>query len=482
MLSSTPKSSDSTRKLISIVGSGPNGLAAAITMAEAGYRVQIFEAADSAGGGTRSQPLTLPGFQHDLCSAAHPLAISSPFFRERNFEKYGLRWILPPASLTHPFGIENDKTIEVYRSVEETAALLREDESAYLGVMRPLIEHWDALVQEVLQPALHVPRSPWLLMRFGFMAMMSATRFVETYFRGEAAKALFMGTAAHVNAPLDQAGTAAIALILLGAAHTRGWPIPEGGSQSIASAMVAYFESLGGEIHLNHKIDSIHDLPPSEAYLFDIVPSKLIPILGGVFPTDRYRDFQHGPGVFKMDWALSRPIPWRQPGTARAATVHIGGSWQEIVQSERQPIAGQHPEAPYVLLTQPTLFDSTRAPAGQHIAWGYCHVPNGSRESMVEAIENQIERYAPGFRDSILMRHSLDTAAMEAKNGNLVGGDIAGGQFSLRNLLFPGSISRDPYRIGERCFICSSSTPPGPGVHGMSGFHAARSALKALGR
>lgn len=477
-----PKLATRLSREISVVGSGPNGLAAAITMAEAGYRVRVYEASLQAGGGTRTEARTLPGFLHDICSAVHPLAVSSPFFRSQSFERFGLEWIQPELPFAHPFGQNDDDIVEVHRSLEKTAAGLDVDEKAYLNLMRPLVENWDALVQEVLQPAFHVPRSPWLLMRFGLMAMMSATKFADHIFRGEKAKALFIGTAAHVNAPLDQAGTAAIALVLLGAAHTRGWPIPRGGSQSIANALIARLRELGGEIELGRPVQSLRDLPKCEAYFFDVVPPKLHRILEGAVSEERFRNFTSGPGVYKIDWALSAPIPWRNPRLACAGTLHIGGSAEEIVQSEAAPLDNRHPEKPYVLLSQPTLFDRSRAPVSQHVVWAYCHVPNGSKTSMVGAIEAQIERYAPGFRNLVLMKRCLDTAALEEKNPNLIGGDIAGGQFSLRNLLFPGPLAADPYRIGERFFICSSSTPPGPGVHGMCGYHAARSAIRALGK
>ena len=463
-----------------VVGSGPNGLAAAITLARAGLSVIILEANHQIGGGTRSQGLTLPGFVHDVCSAVHPLAAASPFFRSLPLNEYGLEWIESSFSVAHPFDDGSAVTLEP--SVQATAKNLGIDENAYRKLMQPFADHWPALMDEILQPVLHFPKHPFRLARFGMLGLLSANAFAEKCFKGERARSLFLGIAAHANAPLTQAGTGAIGLMLMLAAHAKGWPLPLGGSQKIADAMAAYFIKLGGEIRTEHPVDDLSHLPQAKLVFFDLIPKQIISILKNDLPATMQASYSHflpGPGVFKVDWALNAPIPWRSKECARSATLHLGGNPKQLIEAEADPQAGRLSQTPYVLLSQPSLFDSTRAPMGAHTAWGYCHVPNGSLEDRTEAIENQVERFAPGFKKTIQAKHVMNTLALENHNRNLVGGDISGGAVNLRQLLFRPRFGANPYEIiRDRFYICSSSTPPGPGVHGMSGFNAAMAALK----
>lgn len=462
-----------------MVGAGPNGLAAAITAARQGRSVRLFEAEATVGGGCRSAELTLPGYLHDVCSAIHPLAVSSSFFRSLPLERHGLRWIHPPTPLAHP--LDGGRAVVLERSVDETAKGLGRDGPAYLKLMRPLVADWPVLQRELLGP-LHVPVHLPALARFGLSGLWSARGLAEGTFRDEPARALFAGLAAHSVLPLERLPTAAFGLILGILGHAVGWPMPRGGSQRIADSLVAHFESLGGEIVVGARVDSIDQLPSARAYLLDVSPRQLLRIASGRLPLDyrlQLERFQHAPGVFKVDWALDGPIPWEAPECARAGTVHLGGTLDEIARSEWLPYQGERSERPFVILAQQSRFDPTRAPAGRHVAWGYCHVPNGSTFDMTERIERQIERFAPGFRTRILARSVASPAALEAHNANYVGGDISGGAMTLRQVFFRPALRIDPYSTPARgVYLCSASTPPGGGVHGLCGYFAARSALR----
>jgi phytoene dehydrogenase-like protein len=459
-----------------VIGSGPNGLTAGIVLAQAGLNVTILEAQASIGGGTRSAELTLPGFIHDVCSAVHPMAVSSPAFAAFPLGKFGLEWIEPPAQLAHP--LDDGSCVLVHRSIEQTASQLGRDEGRYCRLMRPLAEKWPDLAADVLAP-LGFPRHPLLLARFGIRAPWPATIAARHTFRTDRARALFAGMAAHSMLPLEYPGSAAFGWLMAFSAHGVGWPIARGGSRAIADALAAYFQSLGGAIRCHSEVRSLGDFEAGSLVLCDITPRQLLALAEKRLP-DGYRKklekYRYGPGVFKLDWALSRPIPWRSPECAQAATVHIGGSLEEIAASERAPSAGAICERPFVLLAQPSLFDATRAPDGQHTGWAYCHVPNGSAVDMSERIENQVERFAPGFRATVLARHVRGPADLQRDNANLVGGDIGGGAQTMQQLLFrhAGSAYRVPL---AGVYLCSSSVAPGPGVHGMCGYHAARRAL-----
>ena len=462
-----------------VVGSGPNGLAAAITIAQAGRSVLVLEANETIGGGARSEELTLPEFVHDTCSAIHPMAVSSPFFSTLPLSEHGLRWIFPPASVAHP--LDDGTAIVLERSVEATSEALGADSSGYRKLMGPLVSDWDKLAPSILGP-LRVPKHPLLLARFGVKAVRSARSVATHQFRGERARALFAGLAAHSMLPLEKRMSAAFGLVLGITGHAVGWPLPRGGSQNIADSLASYLRSLGGEIVASRRVESVDELPEARAILFDITPRQLIRIVGDRFPS-RYRRslerYRYGPGVFKMDWALSDPIPWKAEGCSRAATVHVGGSMAEIGASESAVWRGEPTDKPFVLVAQQSLFDPTRAPAGKHTAWAYCHVPNGSSFDMAEVIESQIERFAPGFRDCILARSVMSPERIEERNANYVGGDINGGVQDLGQLFTRPTFRRVPYSTpASGIYICSSSTPPGGGVHGMCGYYAARAALR----
>ncbi len=460
-----------------VIGSGPNGLAAAITMAQAGHSVLVREAQDTIGGGVRSAALTLPGFTHDVCSAIHPLGAGSPFFKTLPLKEHGLEWIQPPAAAAHP--LDDGSAVLVEQSIEGTAAGLGEDRRAYLRLMGPLAASWDDLAPALLGPP-RVPRHPLLLAGFGLRAILSATSLAHSVFHGERARAAFAGMAAHSLLPLERPATAAFGLVLNVLAHVVGWPFPRGGSQKIADALASYLRSLGGEIVTGAPVSSVSELPPARTVLCDVTPRQLVAIAGDRL-TPAYqrqlRRYRYGVGVFKLDWALDEPIPWKAADCARAATVHVGGTFEEIAESERAAWQGRHAERPFVLVAQPSLFDSTRAPAGKHTGWAYCHVPQGSTVDMTAAIENQIERFAPGFRERILARSVMAPADLERRNRNLVGGDINGGVQDLGQLFL-----RPTWRLystsARGVYICSASTPPGGGVHGMCGYHAASRALR----
>ena len=461
-----------------VVGSGPNGLAAAITLARAGKSVLVYEAKDTIGGGCRSAELTLPGFVHDVCSAIHPMGVGSPFFRTLPLDQFGLEWIQPPAPLAHP--LDDGTAVILERSVEETASSLGQDGPAYLRLMRPFAEHWDKLAEGVLSP-LRPPRHPFALAHFAYYGLRSVRGLVTHAFKGERAPALFAGISAHAMLPLEQPPSAAFALVLGALGHAVGWPVARGGSQRIADALAAYLRSLGGEIITGTEVSSLDDLPPAEHVLCDVTPRQLLRMSGDRFPATYQRQlerFRYGPGVFKLDLALDGPIPWKAPECLRAGTVHVGGTMPEIASAERAVWRGVHPEQPHVLVAQQSLFDATRAPEGKQTVWAYCHVPNGSTLDMTERIEAQIERFAPGFRDRILARHARSAAEMEAYNPNYVGGDINGGVQDLWQLFTRPTVQPVPYATPDKhVFLCSSSTPPGGAVHGMCGYHAAQAAL-----
>ena len=460
-----------------IVGSGPNGLAAAITLARAGRRVVVFEAAETAGGGTRSAALTLPGFTHDVCSAVHPLAAASPFFSTLPLAEHGLRWVQPPAALAHP--LDGGRAVMVERSVRQTAEGLGKDSAAYCTLMEPLAANWNDLSKSLLGP-LGLPSHPLKLARFGLHAIRSAQGLARALFKHDPARALFAGMAAHSVLPLDRPASAAFGLVLGVTAHAIGWPIPRGGSQKIADSLVSCLRAAGGEVVLNSEVTSLEQLPSSRAVLCDLTPRQLLRIAGNQLTSSYRRSlerYRYGPGVFKVDWALNGPIPWQAAECRRAATVHLGGTLEEIAASERAAWEGHRVDRPFVLLAQPSLFDSTRAPDGKHTAWAYCHVPNGSQEDMAASIEAQVERFAPGFKELVLARSVLSPADLERHNPNLVGGDISGGANNLGQLFTRPTLRL--YRTSSpKLYLCSASTPPGGGVHGMCGYYAAQAALK----
>jgi phytoene dehydrogenase-like protein len=461
-----------------VVGAGPNGLAAAVVLARAGLAVLLLERDRAIGGGMKTEALTLPGFAHDVCSAVHPLGADSPLFTALPLAEHGLEWIEPPIALAHP--LDRDTPALLVRDVAATARSLGADADAYRALVEPIARHWRELAPDVLA-GLHVPAHPLLYARFGIRGLPSAARVVRREFAGPQARALIGGIASHAMQPLTTLGTTAIALVLLATNHKSGWPIARGGSFRIAAALASYFTQLGGRIETGTMIRSFDDLPPARAVLLDLTPRQLLQIAGDRWPA-RYRRalgrFRYGPGVFKVDWALAAPVPWRDPMCHDAGTLHLAGTFDEIAAGEAAVARGEHPERPVVLLSQPSIFDPTRAPPGAHTLWGYCHVPAGSRFDMLPRIEAQIERFAPGFRDRVLARHVLTAADIEARNPNMVGGDIGEGANTLRQLFFRPTIKLNPYRTPTPgMYICSSSTPPGGGVHGLCGYHAARAAL-----
>jgi phytoene dehydrogenase-like protein len=459
-----------------VIGSGPNGLVAAIELARGGRSVLVVEAADRWGGGMRTEEVTEPGFHHDICSSIHPLGVASPAMRSLPLEEHGVRWIQPDAPLAHPLA---GRAAILERSLEDTAARLGPDGAAWRSLLGLVARPGSELVDALLDP-LSVPRRPVSMARFGLVGIRGATR-VAKRFQGEEASALLAGLAGHSIQPLDAPTTAGFGLLLGGLAHLVGWPFAEGGSQAIADALVSILRSEGGEIETGRPILSIDDLPHSRVVLADTSPAGLLGILGDRAPSAwrrRILRFRHGPGVFKADWAIDGPVPWSDSAVARAATVHVGGTMDEVAAAEADVAAGRHPERPFVLVAQTSLFDATRAPAGQHTLWGYCHVPNGSTVDMTEAIEAQIERFAPGFRDRIVARSTMNTRAVEAHGRNYVGGDINGGAADLRQFVFRPVVAARPWIVPlDGWYLCSSSVPPGGGVHGMCGWRAARSAL-----
>ncbi|MGB8783960.1 MAG: NAD(P)/FAD-dependent oxidoreductase, partial [Terriglobales bacterium] len=450
-----------------MIGAGPNGLAAAITLAQAGVKVDVFEAEDQPGGAARTLELTLPGFLHDFGSAVHPMAAGSPFFSSLSLEKHGLEWIHSPAALAHPFDDGTAVTLE--RDLGNAEAELGEDGKAWQRLMRPFAEHWTELAHGVLRPILSpsLPRHPWLLARFGLRALTSAQTLVRSMFRGERAQAVFGGIAAHSVLCLDAPSSAAAGVLLGAALHAVGWPIPRGGAQSITRALCSYLADFGTAVTTSTRVESLATLPNSspnyDVTLCDVAPRQLLRLAGDRL-SPPYRNqlahYRYGPGAFKVDYALRQPIPWKAPGCWRAATVHLGGSFEEIAASEAAMANGQYVDRPFVLLAQPSLFDPTRAPEGRHTAWAYCHVPNGSTFDMLSRLEGQIERFAPGFRDCILSRRVFSPAALEKMDANLVGGDVIGGAMDLRQLLFRPTW-RQYATSAPDIYLCSASTPPG---------------------
>jgi phytoene dehydrogenase-like protein len=460
-----------------VVGSGPNGLAAALTIAAAGRSVHVVEAAATPGGGTRSAELTLPGFVHDVCSTVHGLLLFSPFFRSLSLPEVTLAH--PEVPFAHP--LDGGRAAVAHRSVAETAAGLGRDGRAYARLMTPLVERWETLADGVLAPLLRVPRHPFAMASFGLRAVRSAAGLAGR-FDGDEARALVAGVAGHSMLPLHASPTGGVALLLATVAHAVGWPVVAGGSQVLADALVRALEARGGSITYGTRVRALTELPRARAVLFDVTPRQLVAIAGEKLPAGyrrRLERYRYGPGVFKVDWALDGPIPWAATDVRRAGTVHVGGTFAEVAASEAAANNGTHAERPYVLLAQQTVFDPTRAPAGKHTAWAYCHVPSGSTVDMTERIEAQVERFAPGFRDVVLARATRDSAGFEAHDANYVGGDINGGVQDLRQQVFRPVPSLHPYRTPARgLYICSSATPPGGGVHGMCGHLAARDALR----
>jgi len=463
-----------------VVGSGPNGLAAAITLRQEGLSVLLIEGKDVIGGGLTSAEYTLPGFVHDVCSAIHPLALGSPFFETLPLADHGLTYLQPELAAAHPF--DGGTAAVLHRSVEETAKLLGADKQTYLDVFNPIVKDWPLIAADVLAP-LHFPKHPIAMAQFGLKALTSATYYAKR-FKTKEAKGLWAGMAAHAIQPLTNLSTSAIALVLMTAGHLKGWPIPQGGSREIANALASYFIALGGRIQTGQFVKSLDELPSAKAVLFDVTPKQLLQIAGHKFSSIykwQMERFRYGMGVFKIDWALDGPIPFTAPEVRKAGTVHIGNTIEEIALSEKITWEGQHSEKPYVLLAQQSLFDDTRAPEGKHTAWAYCHVPNGSTKDMTAIIEDQVERFAPGFKDLILGRHTMNTLEVQAYNPNYIGGDINGGVLDLAQLFTRPALRSSPYRTSAKgLYICSSSTPPGGGVHGMCGYHAARRALNDI--
>lgn len=462
-----------------IIGSGPNGLSAGIRLAQEGLNVLILEAKETIGGGTRTQELTEPGFYHDVCSAVHPTAAGSPFLKTMGLDKYGLEFIQPDLPYVHP--LDHGDAAVAYRSLDKTAEQLGKDAKAYRKLYKEFTDHWDFLSEDVFG-TLRIPKHPLLMARFGWFGLFSAKLLSNSLFKTVKAKALFAGCAAHSILPLDKSFTASFGLVLGASAHSVGWPIAKGGSSAITHAMAELFRSLGGTIETGHEVTSLNEIPSSKTVLFDLTPKQIAKIAGDKLPNsyrEQLQNYTYGPGVFKMDWALSEPVPWANKEARKAGTLHLGGTLEELTASEKEVWEGKHPQNPYVLVSQPSLFDESRAPKGKHTLWAYCHVPNGGEMDMTDIIENQVERYAPGFKDIIISKHTMNSQEMHSYNANYIGGDINGGAQFIKQLLGRPVLKWNPYKIpAEGFYICSSSTPPGGGVHGMSGFHSAVSILK----
>jgi phytoene dehydrogenase-like protein len=465
-----------------VVGGGPNGLSAAVELALAGLAVCVLEAKDSVGGGARSMQLTDPGFLHDVCSAIHPVGVVSPFFKRIGLDARGVEWVYPPVHVAHP--LDDGHAAALLTSLDATSAALGVDGVAWADMMRPFVERADDVFAEILKP-IRIPRKPFLMARFGLLGLRSCESVARGRFQTDAVRARFAGCAAHSVLPLDAPATASFGLVLALAAHAVGWPCARGGSESIVRALARTLVELGGQIRTSHPVRSMRDLPESRVVLFDVTPRQLDAIAGDALPAGyraRLRRFRYGPGVFKVDWALDGPIPWTAEPCARSATVHVGGTLEEIAAAEAAAWRGEHVDRPFVLVAQQSLFDRTRAPEGKQTGWAYCHVPHGSDVDMTDRIEAQIERFAPGFRDRILARHTIAASRYERHNENMVGGDVGGGANDLSQFLARPFAQWDPYATpNPRLFICSSSTPPGGGVHGMCGFWSARSALRSIG-
>jgi phytoene dehydrogenase-like protein len=466
-----------------VIGSGPNGLAAAVALARAGASVLVLEGRDEIGGGARTSELTLPGFRHDVCSACHPLGILSPFFRSLPLEDHGLRWVQPPASVAHP--LDGQDAVLLRRSLPDTARGLGVDARSYERLIAPMLSDPHGLLGDLLAP-LRIPKHPVRMLRFGLRAIRSAAGLARGRFRDERARALFAGCAAHSVLPLERALTAALGLLFCFTAHVEDWPVAEGGSAAISRALAGLLESLGGRLEAARPVGSLADLPPARAYLFDTSPAQLAAVAGPVLPPSyvrRLRRYRYGPGVFKVDWALDGPIPWRDPAVLEASTVHLGGTLDEIASAERAVWQGQTPERPFVLVCQQSQFDRSRTPEGKHTGYAYCHVPAGSTADLTHVLERQVERFAPGFRDRILARHAMNAEDFERYNPAFVGGAVTGGVADVYQLFTRPVARLNPYTTpNRRIFLCSAATPPGGGVHGMCGYHAACAVLRRLDR
>ena len=462
-----------------LIGAGPNGLAAAIVLAQAGLQVEVYEAEPTPGGAARTMELTLPGFLHDFGSAVYPFGVGSPFFASLPLRDHGLEWIHSPAPLAHP--LDDGTAVVLERDLDEAARTLEPDGAAWRALMKPYVDRWNEFAPEVLRPVTHLPRHPLLMARFGLSTLRSA-RSLSRRFRSERTRALFAGCAAHSFLSLDAALSGPFGALLGISAHAVGWPIPRGGAQSLTNALCGYLTTLGGTIKTSSRIGNLAELSNCDVILGDITPRQLVKIAGEKLSSSykgQLTNYRYGPGAFKVDYALSSPIPWKAKECLRAATVHLGGSFEEIAASEAAMASGKHAERPFMILAQPSLFDPTRAPAGKHTAWVYCHVPSGSNVDMLSRVENQIERFAPGFRDCVLARRVFTPADLEGMDANLIGGDVSGGAMDLRQFLFRPT--RRQYATSQPgLYLCSSSTPPGAGVHGMCGFHAAKMALREL--
>lgn len=464
-----------------VVGAGPNGLAAAIMLQQHGLQVLLVEGKDTIGGGMRSAQLTLPGYVHDVCSAIHPLAVLSPYLSTLPLQQHGLEFIYPPIAAAHPF--DDGSCAILTRSVAATAQSLGSDAKTYIQLMQPVVDAWPNIVDDILAP-LHMPKHPLLMAQFGLKALQPATRLARRFSTCQA-KGLLAGMAAHAIQPLTNMATSAIALVLLASAHVKGWPVVKGGSQAIANAMAAYFTSLGGTIQTGFYITSLQQLPSARAVLFDVTPKQLLQIAGHKFSSIykwQLQRHRYGMGTFKIDWALDAPIPFTNEACRQAGTIHIGNTIQEIAAGEKLTSKGIHTDKPFVLLAQQSLFDVTRTPPGKHAAWAYCHVPACSTKDITSIIEQQVERFAPGFKDRILARHTFNSAELEEYNPNYIGGDINGGIIDVAQLFTRPALRLSPYKTSAKgLYICSSATPPGGGVHGMCGYHAARRVLRDLG-
>ncbi|MEY4510796.1 MAG: hypothetical protein RLZZ450_2918 [Pseudomonadota bacterium] len=463
-----------------VVGSGPNGLAAAIRLAQAGFRTLLVEAHERVGGGLRTDELTLPGFRHDYCAAIHTMGVISPYYTQLPLAEHGLKWAFPEASVAHPLDDRPAAMLEA--SLDQTAASLGRDARSYTRMLAPFLRNPHGLLRDLMAP-LGIPKHPLAMLRFGLMALRPAS-WLARRFETPEARALFAGCAAHSILPLDAWGTAAFGLIFLLTGHIERWPAVVGGSEELAKALLGTFVSLGGQVSTGRRIGKLSDLPPARVVLFDLAPKALSAIAASALPArylGRLARYDYGPGVFKLDYALSAPIPWKDPNCARASTVHLGGTFEEIAAGEGMVWRGQLPDRPYVLLCQQSHFDSTRAPAGKHTGYAYCHVPPGYEGDATRQIEDQIERFAPGFRDTILARHVTRPSDFEAHNSSYVGGAVTGGAAHLTQLFTRPVARLDPYSTpNPHLFLCSGSTPPGGGVHGMCGFYAAQSAIRRL--
>jgi phytoene dehydrogenase-like protein len=468
-----------------VIGSGPNGLAAAIVLAQAGLHVEVFEAEAEPGGAVRTMPLTMPGFLHDFGSAVYPFAAGSPFFNTLPLADHGLKWIHGKAPLAHP--LDDGTAVVLERDLNETEKVLGADGKAWRRLLEPAITNWKEFAEDALGPVLRMPHHPLRMAVFGRTMVHSARSLAKSDFKSERTRAIFAGLAGHSFLPLDRPMSATVGLLFGVTIHAVGWPIPLGGAQAITRALIGHLKSLGGAVHTSRRIDAeaLRDLEAGrDALLFDTSPRQLLAIAGeriGSRQRRAFLEFEHGPGAFKMDFALSQPVPWRAADCRRAITVHLGGTFDEIAEAEDAVAHGRVAERPFVLVAQPTHFDATRAPEGKHVLWAYCHVPNGSAVDMTERIEAQIERFAPGFRDCVLARRVSNPAALELMDANLMGGDVSGGAINLRQYFFRPTLQG--YATGaEKIFLCSASTPPGAGVHGMCGYHAAQFALKKMGK